>query len=87
MCYESNDTIKIHVFDSCSASIGQTLLALRVNELVKSGADFEEVVVKGEEYKLSINTYFVLDNLEHLRKNGRLSNIKAFGCKASTTLR
>ena len=78
MCYESNDKIKIHVFDSCSASIGQTLLALRVNELVKSGADFEEVVVKGEEYKLSINTYFVLDNLEHLRKNGRLSNIKAF---------
>ncbi len=78
MIYDSNDKIKIHVFDSCSASGGETLLALKIEELVKSGCDFEEVVTKGEEYKLSINTYFVLDTLESLRKNGRLSNIKAF---------
>lgn len=77
MYYETNDTAKIHIFDSCSASIGETLLGLKIYELAEQGLGFEEIVVKAEEYKLSINTYFVLDNLETLRKNGRLSAVKA----------
>lgn len=75
--YETNDTAKIHIFDSCSASIGETLVGLKIYELAKAGLGFEEVVVKAEEYKLSLNTYFVLDNLDTLRKNGRLSAVKA----------
>jgi DegV family protein with EDD domain len=77
MYYETNETAKIHIFDSCSASIGETLVGLKIYELVEAGLSFEEVVVKAEEYKLSINTYFVLDNLDTLRKNGRLSAVKA----------
>ena len=77
MFYETNDTAKIHIFDSCSASIGETLIGLKIHELAEAGLSFEEVVVKAEEYKLSLNTYFVLDNLETLRKNGRLSSVKA----------
>lgn len=75
--YETNDTAKIHIFDSCSASIGETLLGLKIYELAEAGLGFEEVVIKAEEYKLSLNTYFVLDNLDTLRKNGRLSAVKA----------
>ena len=77
MYYETNDTAKIHIFDSCSASIGETLIGLKIYELAEAGLSFEEIVVQAEEYKLSINTYFVLDNLETLRKNGRLSAVKA----------
>jgi DegV family protein with EDD domain len=77
MYYETNETTKIHIFDSCSASIGETLVGLKIYELAEAGLSFEEVVVKAEEYKLSINTYFVLDNLDTLRKNGRLSAVKA----------
>ena len=77
MYYETNDTAKIHIFDSCSASIGETLVGLKIHELAKAGLSFEEVVVQAEEYKLSLNTYFVLDNLDTLRKNGRLSAVKA----------
>lgn len=73
----------IHVFDSCSASIGQTLIALKVMELVEEGKPFEEIVKLGEAYRDSQDTYFILDNLETLRKNGRLSGVKAL---VATTL-
>lgn len=46
--------------------------------MAEAGMSFEEIVEKGEAYKLSVHTYFVLDNLETLRKNGRLSSVKAF---------
>ena len=68
----------IHVFDSWSACGGQTQIAMRVMELEEEGLSFAEVVERGEEYKRNLHTYFVLDNLETLRKNGRMSNVKAF---------
>ena len=44
--------------------------------------EFEEIVETVENYINSQNTYFVLENLETLRKNGRLSNLKAFVANA-----
>ncbi len=68
---------KIHVIDSESASCGETQLALKVVEYKEAGLSFEEVVDKIEVFKRQMRTYFVLDNLETLRKNGRLSGVKA----------
>ncbi len=65
------------LFDSESASCGETQIALRVMELEEAGLSFEEVVKQGEKYRDEMHTYFVLDNLDTLRKNGRLSNVKA----------
>lgn len=73
---------KIHVFDSCSASIGETLLALKIEECEAKGMSFEETVEVVEAYKNEQHTYFVLETLEVLRKNGRLSNLKAFVANA-----
>lgn len=73
---------KIHVFDSCSASIGETLLALKIEECEEKGMSFEETVETVEAYKNEQHTYFVLETLEVLRKNGRLSNLKAFVANA-----
>lgn len=67
----------IHVINSCSASIGETQIALKILELVEEGKSFEEIVKLAEDYRDAQDTYFVLDNLETLRKNGRLSNVKA----------
>ena len=69
---------KIHVFNSRSASVGETLIALKIEECEQHGMEFEEIVETVENYINSQNTYFVLENLETLRKNGRLSNLKAF---------
>lgn len=73
---------KIHVFDSCSASVGETLIAMKIQECEEKGMSFEETVEAVEAYKAEQNTYFVLETLEVLRKNGRLSNLKAFVANA-----
>lgn len=68
---------QIHVFDSESASGGETQIALKIIELEEQGVPFHEIVEKVEQFRSSVRTYFVLDNLETLRKNGRLSGVKA----------
>ena len=68
----------IHVFDSKSASVGETVIAMKIQEYEERGLAFEEVVEKVEAFITGMNTSFVLENLETLRKNGRLSNMKAF---------
>ena len=75
---ETHPDKKIHVFNSRSASVGQTLIALKIEEGEEQGMEFEEVVKKVDAYISEQNTYFVLETLETLRKNGRLSNLKAF---------
>lgn len=67
----------IHVIDSESASCGETQIALKLLELAESGMDFEKIVEEITSFRDNMNTYFVLDNLETLRKNGRLSGVKA----------
>lgn len=75
---EYGDSKKIHVFNSKSASIGETLIGLKVQELEEAGIAFEEIVAQVEEYISSMNTFFVIETLETLRKAGRLSGLKAF---------
>lgn len=72
----------IAVFDSCSASSGQALIAMKIQELAEEGLPFEQVVAQVKKYRGEMQTKFVLESLETLRKNGRLSNIKAIICSA-----
>lgn len=67
----------IHIVDSESASCGETQIALKIMELEEAGLPFQEIVKKAEQFRDALNTYFVLDNLETLRKNGRLTGVKA----------
>lgn len=68
---------QIHVVDSESASGGETQIALKLMELEEQGLAFEEIVEKIEHFRDTRVVYFVLDNLETLRKNGRLTGIKS----------
>ncbi len=67
----------IHIFNSRSASIGETLIAMKVQECEEAGMSFEQVVDTVERYIDGQHTYFVLENLDTLRKNGRLTGIKS----------
>ena len=75
-----DDKIKrrIKVFDSKSASGGEAQAALKAVELYENGCSFDEIAQKCEDYIEHLNTYFVLESLEVFRKNGRLSNTRAF---------
>ena len=79
---EEHPDKKIHVFNSKSASIGETLIALKIQECEEAGMEFEQVVETVDAYIESQHTYFVLENLETLRKNGRLSRVKALVASA-----
>lgn len=74
---EEHPEAKIYVFNSRSASVGETLIGLKIRECEEKGLSFEEVVETVEQYIATQNTWFVLENLETLRKNGRLSKVKA----------
>ncbi len=78
LLYEEGSDLQIHVFNSRSASVGETLITEKIQECEANGMPFEVLVETVEEYISRQNTYFVLENLETLRKNGRLTNIKAF---------
>lgn len=68
---------EIYVVDSRSASCGETQLAYKIMEYEEAGLSFQEITEKIEQYVKEMHTYFVLETLETLRKNGRLSRVKA----------
>lgn len=79
---EEHGEKQIHVFNSKSASVGETLIAMKIQECEEAGMSFEEVITAVDDYIEEQGTYFVLETLETLRKNGRLSNLKAFVASA-----
>ena len=74
---EKYGTKNIHVIDSESASCGEAQIALKLMDLEEEGLPFETIVEKIEAFRDEMSTYFILDNLETLRKNGRLTGVKA----------
>ena len=76
MVLEAHPEKKIHVFDSKSASAGETCLAIRLRELIEKGLPFDEIVRRGTSFIEGMRTRFVLANLDNLMKNGRLSRVQ-----------
>ena len=74
---EEHPGARVHVFNSCSASAGEMLIALKLQELARSGLDFATVVDQASRYIQEMNTLFVLEDLDNLRRYGRLSRLQA----------
>lgn len=69
---------KILVLDSLSASIGEGLLVYHAAMKKRAGASMEEVARWVEENKLKVCHWFMVDDLNHLCRGGRLSQSAAF---------
>lgn len=74
---EENPHKNIEVINSCSASVGQTLIALKIQEYAGMGLSFQEITERVRKFRESLSTKFVLENLDTLRKSGRLTGLKA----------
>ena len=72
----------IHVFDSLSASVGETLICIKLFEMIKENLQAHEIVENVNEYIKEMKTFFVLESLDNLVKAGRMSKIA--GTIAST---
>lgn len=68
---------EIHVFNSKSASVGETLIGLKIAECEEKGMSFQEVIDTVDAYIEEQHTYFLLETLDILKKNGRLKGLKA----------
>lgn len=64
---------RVYVFDSKSASAGQALIVHRLFDYIKQGLRYEEIVAKTEEFIENMSTFFVLESLDNLIKNGRMN--------------
>ncbi|MCI6639288.1 MAG: DegV family protein [Pygmaiobacter massiliensis] len=82
MVLEENPEKKIFILDSESAAAGETRLVLYLHELISQGLDFEQVTKAASLMaKEKLHTFFVLESLDNLIKNGRIS--KAAGVLGS----
>lgn len=68
----------ICVINSESASSGQLNIALHIRDLCEQGLSFEEIEKEANAYRDRMKTYFVLETLDTLKKNGRLTGLSAF---------
>ena len=67
--------VNCYVFDSKNASVGQMLIVKKLRELIDQGLVKTEIINKLEEYIAQLKVFFVLENLENLIKNGRMSKV------------
>lgn len=68
--------IDSYVFDSKSASAGELLIVLKLIELINKGIEKLEIIKKIEDFIKRSRTFFVLEHLDNMVKNGRMSKVK-----------
>lgn len=78
MILEEKNDADITVIDSKSASMGEGLLVYYASEMLKNGSSKEEIVDWVENNKLRLNHWFTVEDLNHLKRGGRLSGTSAF---------
>lgn len=74
----SVEGIRIYPFDSKVTSAGEAFLALAAAKLVAQGASATTIMPQLEALRQTIGVYFVVDDLSHLLRTGRISNSAAF---------
>ncbi|NMB01656.1 MAG: DegV family protein [Firmicutes bacterium] len=67
------NTDQIHIFDSKTASIGETLLLVAAGEMLRQGHSLDAIWQQLEREREESGAYFTIDSLTHLVKGGRLT--------------
>lgn len=78
MAKEEMGKSNIYLIDSLSASFGLGMLVVEAARMVKQGNTSQEIVQWAEDTKNNIAFYGIINNLENLKKGGRLSSTGAF---------
>lgn len=74
---EMVDGIKVFAFDSEISAMVQGFYALEAAEMADQGRSAEDIMARLEEMRQSIRAYFMVDDLDHLQRGGRLSSAQA----------
>lgn len=68
---------EIHIFDSLNLSYGCGAQVVTASEMNEEGKSIDEIIKKLEQIRDNILVLFAVDNLDYLKKGGRLSASKA----------
>ncbi|KIL42991.1 DegV family protein [Jeotgalibacillus campisalis] len=74
---EMVESIRVYPFDSEISCMVQGMFVLEAAEMAQRGCSAETIVSYLEELKETTRAYFMVDNLSHLQRGGRLSNAQA----------
>lgn len=74
---EMVEGIKVFVFDSEVSAMPQGFYALEAAKMAEQGRSGEEILARLNELKESAKAYFMVDDLSHLQRGGRLSSAQA----------
>ncbi|CEG22216.1 DegV domain-containing protein [Planococcus massiliensis] len=77
---QANELVKdveVFAFDTEISCAMQGFYALKAAELSRAGADAATIIQALNEMKKTMRAYFMVEDLNHLRRGGRLSNAQA----------
>ena len=74
---EEFPSVRIYVIDVLTASLGQGLMVMKAVEMKKAGHSAQEIVTEIENSVQNLNTYITVQDLNFLKRGGRISNVAA----------
>lgn len=75
---EYEDKIKVHVVNTKMACYLQGYLAINAKQMAENGATVEEIIERSNYLIENSQAYFVVEDLNYLVKNGRLTGMAGF---------
>lgn len=78
MLEEEYQNSNIYVIDILTASLGQGIMVLNALEMQKQGSTAEDIINYLENIKQNLNSYMLVDDINHLKRGGRISAASAF---------
>lgn len=74
---EMTENAEVYAFDSEISCAMQGFYAVKAAEMAKHGADAKEILLELNSMKKSLRGYFMVEDLKHLQRGGRLSGAQA----------
>lgn len=74
---EDNPGMTIKVVDTMNVSLGEGMVVMKAVRMKQEGRSLEEIAAWVEQNRLHFCVYFVVDDLFHLHRGGRLSKTSA----------
>ncbi|RSK28630.1 DegV family protein [Bacillus sp. HMF5848] len=72
------EDLKIYSFDSEISCMVQGFYAIEAAKMAQNGAHPDDIIARLDALKQSARAYFMVDDLSHLQRGGRLSSAQAF---------
>ena len=73
---EENENKFVHIFDSKGSSVKETMIALKLRELIDLNLNRADIVDQTQQYVDNLKYLFRLGNLDTMIKSGRISKLK-----------